>query len=811
MKFDLLGIVTLFIKPDIEVVISARIELKSDQIISVIFMARNTSNSAVDDTSDNGLVGVAKVRELSTEIGLIICMVVAVYALISLLSYSANDPSWSNTGSSDDIGNFGGSFGAKFADMLLHGFGYMAYIVPILLLMAGFKFYKKRQGTIDFSYAKFLAVTIGILMTIVGGCGLESLHFGHLALKQPFLGGGILGDWLATGFVGTLGKIGSTLFTVVLFLSGITFFTGLSWFWLMDTLGEKTYEFIEYAKGFREEKQDRAIGEIARVERKDSVAAFREKTEKKPPIKIEPKVKVTPKVETSVRLAKEKQGNLFSGSSDGKHSLPPLSVLDEADASAEGYSADELEAMSTLLVKKLADFNVEAQVVSVHQGPVITRFELDPAPGVKAATIVGLSKDLARAMSTVSLRVVENIPGKSVIGIELPNEKREIVRFIEGVSANEFETSNSPLTLVLGKDIAGDTVLADLAKMPHLLIAGTTGSGKSVCINTLITSILYKATPAEVRMIMIDPKMLELSVYEGIPHLLAPVVTDMNEAANSLRWSIFEMERRYKLMSELGVRNLAGYNRKIKQAVDAGEPILDPFAKDGEQPEPLGELPCIVVVIDELADLMMVVGKKVEELITRLAQKGRASGVHLLLATQRPSVDVITGLLKANIPTRIAFQVSSKIDSRTVLDQMGAEQLLGHGDMLYLPPGTSLPVRVHGAFLSDQEVHKIVEHLKQAGEPNYDEDVINGPKEINQSLPSALQAESDDPEDDPLYDQAVEFVVTTRKSSISAVQRQLRVGYNRAARMIETMEATGVVGPPENGKRQIYAPPPAED
>ena len=449
--------------------------------------------------------------------------------------------------------------------------------------------------------------------------------------------------------------------------------------------------------------------------------------------------------------------------------------------------------------------------MSVHQGPVITRFELDPAPGVKAATIVGLSKDLARAMSTVSLRVVENIPGKSVIGIELPNEKREIVRFIEGVSANEFETSNSPLTLVLGKDIAGDTVLADLAKMPHLLIAGTTGSGKSVCINALISSILYKATPADVRMIMIDPKMLELSVYEGIPHLLAPVVTDMNEAANSLRWSIFEMERRYKLMSELGVRNLAGYNRKIKQAVDAGEPILDPFAKEGEEPEQLGELPCIVVVIDELADLMMVVGKKVEELITRLAQKGRASGIHLLLATQRPSVDVITGLLKANIPTRIAFQVSSKIDSRTVLDQMGAEQLLGHGDMLYLPPGTSLPVRVHGAFLSDQEVHKVVEHLKQSGEPNYDEDVINGPKEINQALPSALQAESDDPEDDPLYDQAVEFVVTTRKSSISAVQRQLRVGYNRAARMIETMEATGVVGPPENGKRQIFAPPPAED
>ncbi len=402
---------------------------------------------------------------------------------------------------------------------------------------------------------------------------------------------------------------------------------------------------------------------------------------------------------------------------------------------------------------------------------------------------------------------MENIPGKSYIGIELPNEKREIVKLIEGISSNEFESSNSPLTLVLGKDISGETVVADLAKMPHLLVAGTTGSGKSVCINALIASVLYKASAKEVRMIMIDPKMLELSVYEGIPHLLAPVVTDMNEAANSLRWSIYEMERRYKLMSELGVRNLAGYNRKVKLAKEAGEPIMDPLTKEGQEPEALDELPCLMIIIDELADLMMVVGKKVEELITRLAQKGRASGVHLLLATQRPSVDVITGLLKANVPTRIAFQVQSKIDSRTILDQMGAEQLLGHGDMLYMPPGTSMPVRVHGSFVSDEEVHQIVQHLKKGAAPEYEEAILNGPKEVNQSLPAALQAESDDPEDDPLYDQAVDFVTRSRKSSISAVQRQLRVGYNRAARMIETMEAAGLVGPLEHGKREIYVPP----
>jgi len=479
-----------------------------------------------------------------------------------------------------------------------------------------------------------------------------------LAEDSPFVGGGFLGDGLRSFFVSLFGQIGSTLIALVAFLSGVTMFSRLSWFWLMDTLGEKAYDFVEWVKDFRQEKEDRAIGEVAKETRVDSVAQLREKVAVAKPIRIEPKI-ATPAPVDSGRREREKQVSMFTPAETGEgFALPPLDLLDEPGESVIGYSSEELQAMSTLLVKKLADFKVEIEVVSVHQGPVITRFEVEPAPGVKAASIVSLSKDLARAMSVMSVRVVENIPGKSVLGIEIPNENREIVRLVEGLSSKEFDAVNSPLSLVLGKDIAGETAIADLQKMPHALIAGTTGSGKSVCINALIISMLYKATPKEVRMIMIDPKMLELSVYEDIPHLLCPVVTDMSEAANSLRWSIYEMERRYKLMSALGVRNLAGYNKKIQQGIANGEPEVDPFAKEGHMPDKLEELPCIVIIIDELADLMMVVGKKVEELITRLAQKGRASGVHLLLATQRPSVDVITGLLKANIPTRVAFQVS---------------------------------------------------------------------------------------------------------------------------------------------------------
>jgi len=765
------------------------------------------------DQQGDGILS-PRVRELGSEIVVVVSVFLSLYALLSLLTYNSKDPGWSHSGGeSTEVSNVGGQFGANFSDMLLHGFGYMSYLVPIMILVLGLNFFRNRHDTSEPSYFNRVLVAAGFLITVMGGCGIENLHFNHWAESEQFIAGGYLGGWL-NGTLGEMfGNIGATMLMVVLFLTGITIFSGLSWFSLMDSIGEKVFKLIDDIKDRREQKEDREIGAKARIVRQEVVTELKEKVKLAPTIM--PKLaSVETNKEDSGRMEREKQTNMFDNMHSSNSALPALSLLDSPDEQQVGYSDDELNAISVLLVKKLADFNVPIEVVSVHQGPVITRFEIDPAPGIKAATITGLAKDLARALSTVSVRVVENIPGKSYIGIEIPNESREIVRLVEGLSSKQFEDMSSPLALVLGKDISGKTVIADLAKMPHVLIAGTTGSGKSVCINALILSLIYKATAQEVRMIMVDPKMLELSVYEGIPHLLCPVVTDMSEAANALRWSIVEMERRYKLMSELGVRNLAGYNRKIKQAEEAGEPILDPFVKEGHVAEALQELPCLVVIIDELADLMMTVGKKVEELITRLAQKGRASGVHLVLATQRPSVDVITGLLKANIPTRIAFQVSSKVDSRTVIDQMGAEMLLGHGDMLFLPPGTSLPERVHGSFVSDKEVHMVVESLKGDSEPEYDESILSAPKEVNNALPSAFRddAVNDDPENDPLYDQAVEFVTKTRKASISSVQRQLRVGYNRAARMIETMEATGVVTPAEeNGRREVLAPPPPED
>jgi len=738
----------------------------------------------------------------------------SLYALLSLLTYNPNDPGWSHSGgSSTEVSNLGGQFGANFSDMLLHGFGYMSFLVPIMILVLGINFFRNRHDTSEPSYFNRVLIATGFLITVMGGCGIENLHFNHWAETKHFIAGGYLGGWLNGGLVELFGQIGTTMLMVVLFLTGVTIFSGLSWFSLMDAIGAAVFKVIENFKDRREQKEDREIGAKARIVRQEVVTELKEKVKIAPTImpKLAP---VESKKEESGRMEREKQTNMFDSMHSSNSALPALSLLDLPEAQHVGYSDDELNALSVLLVKKLADFNVAIEVVSVHQGPVITRFEIDPAPGIKAATITGLAKDLARALSTVSVRVVENIPGKSYIGIEIPNESREIVRLVEGLSSSQFENMSSPLALVLGKDISGKTVIADLAKMPHVLIAGTTGSGKSVCINALILSLIYKATAQQVRMIMVDPKMLELSVYEGIPHLLCPVVTDMSEAANALRWCIVEMERRYKLMSELGVRNLAGYNRKVKVAEEAGEPILDPFVKEGQVAEPLQELPCLVVIIDELADLMMTVGKKVEELITRLAQKGRASGVHLVLATQRPSVDVITGLLKANIPTRIAFQVSSKVDSRTVIDQMGAEMLLGHGDMLFLPPGRSIPERVHGSFVSDKEVHEVVQSLISDSEPEYDESILSAPKEVNNALPSAFRddAVNDDPENDPLYDQAVEFVTRTRKASISSVQRQLRVGYNRAARMIETMEMTGVITAAEdNGRREVLAPPPPED
>ncbi|MCH2560192.1 MAG: cell division protein FtsK [Pseudomonadales bacterium] len=516
----------------------------------------------------------------------------------------------------------------------------------------------------------------------------------------------------------------------------------------------------------------------------------------------------------STRATKEKQQNLFPDADLGNF-LPQLNLLDAADKSKTiGYTNDSLEHLSRLLELKLQDFGISAEVTEVLPGPVVTRFEIQPAPGVKVSRISALAKDLARSMAVISVRVVEVIPGKSVVGIEIPNEKREMVRLSEVLSSEEYDKSNSVLTLALGNDIAGSPVVADLTRMPHLLVAGTTGSGKSVGVNAMLLSLLFKSTPDQVKLILIDPKMLELSIYDDIPHLLTPVITDMNDAASGLRWCVGEMERRYKLMAELGVRNIGGFNRKITEAIENGDPITDPlFQYDAESEfieeiPTLEKLPYIVVVIDEFADMMMIVGKKVEQLIARIAQKARAAGIHLILATQRPSVDVITGLIKANVPSRIAYQVSSKIDSRTILDQGGAEQLLGHGDMLYLPPGTGVPERIHGAFVDDHEVHKVVADWKKRGTPEYLESVTDEEVVSSISVPGfETNDNSGGGESDPLYDEAVAFVLDSQKASISSVQRKLRIGYNRAARLIEQMEESGVVSPmSSNGTREILVP-----
>jgi len=539
---------------------------------------------------------------------------------------------------------------------------------------------------------------------------------------------------------------------------------------------------------------------LARVEK---VEQKREKFEDHKPIRIEP---VAVAAEPSVQAIKEKQQPLFAELTETE--LPPLGLLDEAPATIETVSADTLEYTSRLIEKKLSDFGVQVQVMAAQPGPVITRFEVEPAAGVKGSQVVNLAKDLARALSLVSIRVVETIYGKNLMGLELPNPRRQVVKLTEILGSQVYSTNKSPVTMALGKDISGKPVVADLAKMPHLLVAGTTGSGKSVGINAMILSLLYKSGAEEVRLILIDPKMLEMSVYEGIPHLLCPVVTDMRQAANALNWAVGEMEKRYRLMSKMGVRNLAGYNVKIAEAKKNGTSIPNPFSLTPDAPEPLDTLPVLVIVIDELADLMMVVGKKIEELIARLAQKARAAGIHLILATQRPSVDVITGLIKANIPTRIAFQVSSKIDSRTILDQMGAEALLGQGDMLYLPPGSGVPQRVHGAFVSDEEVHRVVEYLKEkGGEPNYIEGILEGgTAEEGGNASMDATAGSFDGEKDALYDQAVGIVLKHRRASISFVQRHLRIGYNRAARLLESMEQAGLVSAMQsNGNREILA------
>ncbi len=735
-------------------------------------------------------------------------MAVALYLLMSLVSYSPQDPGWSHTGVSDAIRNMGGRFGAWIADFLHHGFGRIAFLFPLLILFIGWRIYRARHSGTSAKFQKKMLVSVGFLLTMIGACGLEYQHFYHTAEGVPYVAGGVMGSLAAGALSPAFGDVGSTVFLLTMFLSGVTFFTGLSWFWLMDKTGAYAFKLFDIVQNKVGAMIDRSVGKRARRTRQNAVMQFKERLYKKRPPRIEPKIKVPPQ---SGRLEREKQSKLFDAKPTSSSVVPPLTLLDPPEPRDAGYSKQTLEAMSRLVEKKLADFNIDVEVVAVHPGPVITRFEIEPARGIKSSQIGGLSKDIARALSVVSVRVVDNIPGKSVIGLEVPNEIRETVALVEGLSARPYEDANTPLALMLGKDIGGAPVITDLCKMPHLLIAGTTGSGKSVCINALTLSIIYKSSPQDVRLIMVDPKMLELSVYDGIPHLLAPVVTDMKEAANALRWCIVEMDRRYRLMAAMGVRNISGFNRKVRASNAEGKPILDPLISEREQdPEPLSPLPYIVVIIDELADLMLVVGKQVEQLITRLAQKGRASGIHLILATQRPSVDVITGLIKANIPSRIAFQVSARVDSRTVLDQIGADQLLGYGDMLYLPPGTSTPIRVHGSFVSDQEIHRVVEYLKRAGEPQYNAQVLTGASDSSDILSSGMAGESNgSAEDDPLYDQALRLVTETRRASISAVQRQLRVGYNRAARMIEAMEQAGVVGPLQsNGKREVLAPPP---
>ncbi|WP_347506326.1 DNA translocase FtsK [Pseudomonas anguilliseptica] len=767
------------------------------------------------------------------------------YLWMALLTYDAADPGWTHTSNVEQVQNAAGRAGAWFADILFMALGYFAYLFPLLLAVKTLQVFRARHQPWQWSGWLFSWRLIGLVFLVLSGAALAYIHF-QASSSMPASAGGALGESLGALAINALNVQGSTLLLIALFLFGLTVFTDLSWFKVMDLTGKITLDLIELIQSLAnrwwsaraERKQlvaqlrevDERVSEVSApivldrreqakvkerlIEREESLNKhMSERVNRSAPVITPPAAPKAP--EPSKRVLKEKQVNLFEDSALAG-SLPPISILDVAEKVQKKYSPEHLEAMSRLLEIKLKEFGVEVIVESVHPGPVITRFEIQPAAGIKVSRISGLAKDLARSMAIISVRVVEVIPGKTTVGIEIPNEDRQIVRFSEVLSSPEYDEAKSPVTLALGHDIGGKPVITDLAKMPHLLVAGTTGSGKSVGVNAMILSILFKSTPEEARLIMIDPKMLELSIYEGIPHLLCPVVTDMKEAANALRWSVAEMERRYKLMSKMGVRNLAGFNRKVKDAEEAGEPLSDPLYKRESMHDEaplLKTLPTIVVVVDEFADMMMIVGKKVEELIARIAQKARAAGIHLILATQRPSVDVITGLIKANIPTRMAFQVSSKIDSRTIIDQGGAEQLLGHGDMLYMPPGTSLPIRVHGAFVSDDEVHRVVEAWKQRGTPDYIDDILNGVEESGSGFEGGSgEGSGEGSESDPLYDEAVNFVLESRRASISAVQRKLKIGYNRAARMIEAMEMAGVVTSMNtNGSREVIAPSPVRD
>ena len=734
--------------------------------------------------------------------------VISVYLTLIFFTFSVQDPGWSHATSLNRASNWGGLIGAWLADLFLYIFGFSAWwfcVALIALVWVSYKQLANRfllQKTVNPAHRyEPLIRGCGFVLLMLGSSGLEFVRMYTLKAQLPRAPGGVLGELFGGSAQTAFGFNGSTLIMLMLFGLGFSLCFHVSWMAVAEKLGGALEGIAEWAVAFYAARQDRKVGQEAAVKREVVVVQERARIIESPPIHIEPQVVVVPRSE---RMEKEKQVSLFLDMPDTN--LPPLSILDEPPLNQETVSVETLEFVSRLIEKKLSDFGVEVKVIAAYPGPVVTRYEIEPAVGVKGSQIVNLARDLARALSLISIRVVETIPGKNYMGLELPNPKRQIVRLSEIVGSKIYNDGASSLTIGLGKDIAGNPVVADLAKMPHLLIAGTTGSGKSVGINATILSLLYKADPNQVRLILIDPKMLELSIYEGIPHLLAPVVTDMRQAGHALNWAVGEMERRYKLMSKLGVRNLAGYNQKIIDAEKREEKIPNPFSLTPDAPEPLEKLPTIVIIIDELADLMMVVGKKVEELIARIAQKARAAGIHLILATQRPSVDVITGLIKANIPTRIAFQVSSKIDSRTILDQMGAEALLGMGDMLYMPPGTGLPMRVHGAFVSDEEVHRVVQHLKSQGEPNYIEGILEGGTS-EEGGGDLLLGDSSSAEADPLYDQAVGIVLKNRRASISLVQRHLRIGYNRAARLLEQMERSGLVSTMQsNGNREILVP-----
>jgi len=794
------------------------------------------------------LTGIQRIME----VGMIISCVFAFFLLLAMASFHPADPGWSQAGLQSDVNNWVGPIGAWFADILFFTLGSFAYSLPFCCAFLGWFLFQQTKTLLEIDYLTIGLRLIGVILFVLGATGLLSLNVEDI---HNYTSGGMVGDVLSSSLIPYFSMVGTTLLLLCFFCTGFTLLSGVSWVAIVDKIGElaisighfmyrtpaklkgtsipllsfkktetepqpaalaasdNTFWGSESPDNSFEQQNDEAYSAEPVVPQ--SILDEPQPTKKSPVSISELKKKISlsrksPKVEPVISEAEqESEPESPSSTNEEQGPMPSFDLLERADKIKNPITPEELEIVSRLLEAKLADFNIEARVVGVYPGPVITRFEMDLAPGVKVSKITTLSKDLARSMSAISVRVVEVIPGKSVIGLELPNKNRDMVRLSEVISADVFQSSESPLTMVLGADISGKPVVVDLAKMPHLLVAGTTGSGKSVGVNVMILSLLYKSTPEDVRMIMIDPKMLELSVYEGIPHLLSEVVTDMKEAANALRWCVGEMERRYKLMSALGVRNLKGYNTKVLNAIEAGEPISDPLWKFEESMETvaplLEKLPAIVVVVDEFADMMMIVGKKVEELIARIAQKARAAGIHLVLATQRPSVDVITGLIKANIPTRIAFQVSSKIDSRTILDQGGAEALLGAGDMLYLPPGTGVPTRIHGAFVDDHEVHAVVADWKKRGAPQYIDEILNGDANAEILLPGE-QPEDSDQEYDVFYDEAVAFVTESRRASVSGVQRKFRIGYNRAARLVEQMEQSGVVtSPGHNGNREVLA------